>query len=255
MQKEWLLCDFHIHTTMSDGSLSLVEVVNLYGDKGFDVIGITDHVMDTRVLNAQLEADIPPQCILPDHFHHYMESLWREARRAWEQYSMVLIPGAELTNDSERYHILALDIKQYISPDHSVEEIAAQIHSQGGLAVACHPHREDEYGNRPSGHLWEHHEEYSDIFDAWEVGNRDDLFSEVGVKKLNYVANSDFHELWHLYSWKTMLKCDKNIEAIKAAVRDNTGVSLSLFREGVHNGKEQRFSMSLSKYDVEDMFI
>jgi predicted metal-dependent phosphoesterase TrpH len=139
---------------------------------------------------------------------------------------MVLIPGAELTNDFEHYHILALDIKQYISPDHSVEEIADQVHSQGGLAVACHPHREDEYGNRPSGHLWEYREKYRDVLDAWEVGNRDDLFSEVGLEKFNYLANSDFHELWHLYSWKTLLKCEKNIEAIKAAVRDNTGVSL-----------------------------
>jgi predicted metal-dependent phosphoesterase TrpH len=240
---------------MSDGSLSLTEVVNLYGDNGFDVISITDHVMDSRILNAQIEAGIPIQCITPDRFHGYLENLWRESRRAWEQYSMVLIPGVELTNDSERYHILALDIKQYISPDHAVKEIAAQIHSQGGIAVACHPHREDEYGNKPSGHLWEHHEKYADIFDAWEVGNRDDLFSEVGLKKLNFIANSDFHELWHLYSWKTLLKCEKNIEAIKAAVRDNTKASIYLFREGMLDGKERRFSMSLSKYDVEDMFL
>ena len=37
---KWLLCDFHIHTDLSDGSLPLREVVNLYGEQGFDVIAI-----------------------------------------------------------------------------------------------------------------------------------------------------------------------------------------------------------------------
>ena len=57
------------------------------------------------------------------------------------------------------------------------------------------------------------------------------------------------------YIWKTLLNCEKNIEVIKAAVRDNTKVSVYLFREGMHSGEEQRFSMSLSKYDVENMFL
>ena len=32
-----LLCDFHIHTTWSDGSVDLPEVVDIYGQAGFDV--------------------------------------------------------------------------------------------------------------------------------------------------------------------------------------------------------------------------
>jgi hypothetical protein len=38
MNGQWLLCDFHIHTQFSDGSLSLNEVVNLYGNNAFDAI-------------------------------------------------------------------------------------------------------------------------------------------------------------------------------------------------------------------------
>jgi predicted metal-dependent phosphoesterase TrpH len=35
----FLLCDFHIHTTWSDGRLRVAEVVDLYGSTGrFDVI-------------------------------------------------------------------------------------------------------------------------------------------------------------------------------------------------------------------------
>jgi predicted metal-dependent phosphoesterase TrpH len=37
-----LLCDFHIHTTYSDGSVELRKVIDLYGQAGFDVIAITD---------------------------------------------------------------------------------------------------------------------------------------------------------------------------------------------------------------------
>lgn len=45
---QWLSCDFHIHTTRSDGEYSMDEVVDLYGETGFDVIAITDHVLDTE---------------------------------------------------------------------------------------------------------------------------------------------------------------------------------------------------------------
>ena len=38
-----LLCDFHIHTTYSDGVLPLPKVVDLFGQSGHDVIAITDH--------------------------------------------------------------------------------------------------------------------------------------------------------------------------------------------------------------------
>ena len=48
----------------------------------------------------------------------------------------------------------------------------------------------------------------------WEAANRDDLFSVTSLKHYPYVANSDFHKPKHLYSWKTLLRCEKNWEAI-----------------------------------------
>jgi 3',5'-nucleoside bisphosphate phosphatase len=47
-----------------------------------------------------------------------------------------------------------------------------------------------------------------------------------------YVANSDFHKPRHLYSWKTLLKAEKNWPAIKTALRRNVEVALTLFRKG-----------------------
>ena len=50
----FLLCDFHVHTTWSDGKLSVAEVVDLYGSTGkFDVIAITDHILMKHDLLAR----------------------------------------------------------------------------------------------------------------------------------------------------------------------------------------------------------
>jgi 3',5'-nucleoside bisphosphate phosphatase len=85
----------------------------------------------------------------------------------------------------------------------------------------------------PAGprYLWQDHERYAVLFDVWEVANRDDLFNAVGLKKYNYIANGDFHTPNHLFSWKTLIHCPKNTQAIEQAGRDNTRVSLYLFRD------------------------
>lgn len=229
---QWLYCDFHIHTTWSDGEYSIDEVVDLYGETGFDVIAITDHVLDS----ASIERSDRPVSELyvmdSSRFGEYQQALWQAARRAWERYDMLLIPGVELTNNTTRYHILALDIKEYISPDLPVEQIIEAIRQQQGISVACHPYLRNHSGEDPSAHLWENHERLASMFDAWEVANRDDLFNVVGLKKFNYIANSDFHEQRHLLSWKTLLQCEKNVESVKAAIRTNDKVSLFLYRGG-----------------------
>lgn len=50
MRNSWLLCDFHIHTDMSDGSHPIEDIVDMYGNNGFDAISITDHVLDSKTL-------------------------------------------------------------------------------------------------------------------------------------------------------------------------------------------------------------
>ena len=66
----------------------------------------------------------------------------------------------------------------------------------------------------------------------WEAGNRDDLFSVTSLKHFPYVANSDFHKPKHLYSWKTLVRCEKNWPAVKQALRANVDIALTLFRNG-----------------------
>jgi len=231
MLGNWLLCDFHIHTSISDGRLPLDEVVDLYGAKGFDAISITDHILDSKTLKERQKKKEPIGAIKREDFQNYLQLLWKEAERAWEKYKMLLIPGVEITNNWKKYHILAIDIKEYIDPTLPVKKIVEEIHMQGAIAIACHPHHKATEGKQPYIHLWRNHKKYVTLFDAWEVANRDDLFNVIGLKKFNYIANSDFHEPWHLYSWKSLIGAERNPEAIKAAIRENSKVSVYLFRK------------------------
>ena len=229
---QWLYCDFHIHTTWSDGKCSPDRVVELYGDSGFDVIAITDHVLDSESIKKARKQTSGLSAVSRSEFSNYQQALWAAARRAWEKYGMLVVPGVEITNNTARYHILSLDIKEYISPDLDVEAIIEKTREQQGISVACHPYVRNHSGEDPSVYLWKNHERLATMFDAWEVANRDDLFNVVGLKKFNYIANSDFHEERHLLSWKTLLRCEKNIEAVKEAIRNNDRVSLFLYRGG-----------------------
>ena len=78
----------------------------------------------------------------------------------------------------------------------------------------------------------EHRKRLVELVDVWEAANRDDLFSVTSLKHYPYVANSDFHKPKHLYSWKTLLRCEKNWDAIARALRANVDVALTLYRNG-----------------------
>ena len=47
-----------------------------------------------------------------------------------------------------------------------------------------------------------------------------------------YVASSDFHKPKHLYSWKALVRSEKNWDAIARALRSNVDVALTLYRNG-----------------------
>ena len=85
-----LLAELHAHSTWSDGSLSIPEVVDLYGGHGFDVLCITDHVHAPD--DAWAHLGVPA-----DRFDEYVAEIEREAERALERYGLLVLPGAELT--------------------------------------------------------------------------------------------------------------------------------------------------------------
>jgi 3',5'-nucleoside bisphosphate phosphatase len=238
----FLLCDFHVHTRWSDGRLTVAEVVDLYGRTGrFDVIAITDHILMKKDVLARASriATLGRRAfgVREEDFAGYLDDIRKEGARALEQYGMLVVPGAEVTQNGIRAkknsHIIALDIKKYISADQQAEDILREIRRQNGLSIACHPHhRTTRRIEISTCYLWDHRDELSDLVDVWEAANRDDLFSVTSLKHYPYIANSDFHKPKHLYSWKTLVRSEKNWPAIKQALRTNVDVALTLFRNG-----------------------
>src|SRR5581483_5211837 len=233
-ESRMLLCDFHIHTNYSDGKLSVPEVVDFYGRLGFDCICITDHLADPRRLIGKL-ARLSNLTVAEDQLEEYFQVIARERRRAWKKYGMLVMTGIEFNKDGytkkSSAHLLGIDLKSPIASSLDLHEPIAHINAQGGLAVASHPHIMNSEWRKNTLYLWENHEKFEPLSDAWEIANRENIFDCVGMKRLPFLANSDFHKPKHIYSWKTLLYCEKNPEAIKECIRRNEHVSITLYRE------------------------
>jgi processive 1,2-diacylglycerol beta-glucosyltransferase len=231
-----LLCDFHIHTNYSDGKLAVPEVVDFYGRLGFDCICITDHLADPRRLIGKL-ARLANMTVSEGQLDEYFDVIERERRRAWRKYQMIVMTGIEFNKDGytkkSSAHLLGIGLKSPIPSALDLPETIAQIHAQGGLAVASHPHIMKSEWGKNTLYLWENHEKFAPLIDAWEIANRNNIFDCVGMKRLPFLANSDFHKPKHIYSWKTLLFCEKNEDAIKECIRKNEHVSITLYRD--HN--------------------
>jgi histidinol phosphatase-like PHP family hydrolase len=62
-----LLGELHAHTTWSDGALTLRELVDLTGVRGFDVLCVTDHVVrrDDPWLDETQRLETAPRSLRP----------------------------------------------------------------------------------------------------------------------------------------------------------------------------------------------
>jgi UDP-N-acetylglucosamine:LPS N-acetylglucosamine transferase len=231
-----LLCDFHIHTNYSDGKLTAPEVVDFYGRRGFDCICITDHLGDPRRLIGKL-SKLLNLTLGPEQMDEYFDVLERERRRAWRKYNMLVMTGLEFNKDGfskkTSAHLLGIDLKAPINPALDLPPTIAEIHAQGALAVASHPHIMKSEWGKNTLYLWKNQETFAPLIDAWEIANRNNIFTPVGLKRLAFLANSDFHKPKHIYSWKTLLHCEKEPEAIKECIRKNERLAITLYRDGL----------------------
>ncbi len=126
VEGDWLRCQFHSHTTNSDGEATTDELIGLYAGHGYDVLAITDHHFVTQVADDRL----------------------------------VLIPSSELTaspRDGMEADILALGCAELPDPNRelgSIEEAASFIVANGGVAILAHPYwsglESSDYLNAPS---------------------------------------------------------------------------------------------------------
>jgi predicted metal-dependent phosphoesterase TrpH len=214
-----LLCELHAHSTWSDGDLTLTELVDLYGESGFDVLCVTDHVGRTgwedprwRVRDA-------------GSFAEYLEEVEREARRARITYGLLVVPGLELTYDDEdplhAAHAIAAGLHTFVGMDDGLERALADARSAGAALIAAHPYMPSaaQSAGRATARWAAGGQALAGLVDRYELVNRRDVFAWVAQAGLSGVATGDFHRLEHLYTWKTLLPCTQTERCVVEYLR------------------------------------
>ena len=218
-----LLCEFHAHTTWSDGDLTLPDAVDAYGLAGFDVLCITDHVL----------ADGSMVC--RDNFDAYLGAIQAEAAHAIGEYGMLVVPGVELTWDDEdetqAAHAVVVGIDRFAGLEDGLPAALEVVRTQGAAVIAAHPHaaQRDTIPGRTTQRWWLDGQ-LRLLAHRFELINRSQVFGWVAEQGLPAVANGDFHRLEHLDTWKTVISAERHPEAIVAALRSRSPLLLTSFR-------------------------
>jgi len=185
-----LKIDLHVHTCYSeDATTTLKEVVYYAKKKGLDGVAVTDH----ETLNGALKL----------------------ARKS----QLIIIPGLEV--ETQRGHILALNIKSLVPPNLSIIETVQKIHDAGGVAVVAHPAvvLKTGLGVKITS---------SSNIDAVEVINSASfpffLSTYLGrrlAKRLNLpqTAGSDAHHALEIGTAYTLVNADSNTVDVTEAIR------------------------------------
>jgi hypothetical protein len=214
-----LLCELHAHTTWSDGSLALPELVDRYGRAGFDVLAVTDHTLPGRFVQG-------------DSFASYRAEIAAEAARARRQYDLVVVPGLELTYDhpepAQAGHAVAVGLGGFVGVDGGLEEALRAARAQGAALIAAHPYSPADAGQsmRGTAAFATDPARWAPLVDRFELFNRETLFPWVAAAGLPAVGCGDFHVLAHLGGWKTLLPCAKDAEAVVQYLRSPRPVYL-----------------------------
>ena len=221
-----LLCELHAHTTWSDGSLGVRELVDLYGQNGFDVLAVTDHVIRTEdpfTLGGR-------RYVHASNFDAYLDELGREAPRALARYDLLVVPGLELTfnaYDPRRAgHGVAIGLREFVHVDGGLEQALRAARSAGAALVAAHPAQPDRLDTRRTC-LFATEPSTRALVDRFELFNRNTLYGWVADAGLPGIATGDFHRPEHLATWKTLLPCAKDERAVVEYLRSRAPAFLA----------------------------
>jgi hypothetical protein len=218
-----LLCELHAHTTWSDGSQTIGQLIDTYGQAGFDVLCVTDHVV--RSDDPEHPPGGPPQHVHARNHSSYVMAIEIEAARARVQYDMLVLPGLELTyNDPDPLraaHAVAVGLESFAGVDDGIERALTQARRQGAALIAAHPYPAAvaEQASRATARFAADWRTLAPFVDRWELINRRDVFGWVADAGLPAVATGDAHEPEHLFTWKTMIFCRKERASVLAHLR------------------------------------
>ena len=221
-----LLCELHAHTTWSDGYLTLPELVDLYGRSGFDVLCVTDHTV-------RLD-DPMPSAVDSWTWPAYVTAVCSEAERALAAYGLIVIPGLELSDNHEdpdlAAHALALGLERFVSVEAGIAPALEAANDQNAAVIAAHPYSDADWTPlRPTRRIWREHETLRGLIHRYELFNRKETFGWIAAADLPPVATGDVHRAEHLTSWKTLLRCERDAEAVVAHLRSRARVFLAPF--------------------------
>ncbi len=189
----------HFHTTESDGELSPAEAIELYRQRGFTVLSITDHD-DMGKPGPTWPWPHVPEGMLP-------------------------LKGNEL---SWQQHITTYFTDYYGSKSGSVYESLSAVDSRGGLTVFAHPGRY----NSPDDWEWyvPYYHQFSSLFglEVYNMGDRfpfdrklwDNLLNHFMPERPIYgMANDDMHLKSTLgINWNTLLLEELSVSEVRRSL-------------------------------------
>jgi predicted metal-dependent phosphoesterase TrpH len=237
VRRRALLCELHAHSTWSDGTLSLRELVDLYGRAGFDVLCVTDHALrsddpwfvEQRARDGRTLVDA-------GNFDAYVAAIDLEAERAHTRYGMLLVPGLELTynylDPNKAAHAVALGLRAFVPFDTGIFEALDAARETGAALIAAHPHgrKADMIPGNTTRRFWREWNRFAPLVDRVELFNQTNLYSWVASQHVRVVASGDFHRPEHLSSWKTLLPCLRHERAVVDYLRSPAPAHLLPFR-------------------------
>ena len=224
-----LLCELHAHTTWSDGALGVRELVDLYGRAGFDVLAVTDHTTRPDAVVRGVDAT---------RWAAYLAALEAEAARARSLYDLLVGPGLELTWNEEAAdrsaHALVVGLDVFAGVADGLDEGLAVALAAGAAVIAAHP-----YGVGDPRSTWRGTERWAAdgalraLAHRFELINRHDVFSWVAEARLPAIATGDFHRLDHLVTWKTLLPCERERDAVVDYLKSRRPAYLTRLERGI----------------------
>ena len=226
-----LLCELHAHTTWSDGTLSLRELVDLYGEAGFDVLCVTDHV-----LRSDDPWHLPETCVHEGNFGDYLAAVEAEASRALALHDLLVVPGLEITHNHAdpdlAAHAVAVGLRKHVSPDAGLIGSLLAAREAGAAVIAAHPHGldGDPVAARVTRRFWREWDVLAPLVHRAELFNGADVYGWVAASGVPAVASGDVHAAGHIRSWKTLLPCGKDEKEVVAYLRSDCPAYLVPYR-------------------------
>jgi hypothetical protein len=223
-----------MHSSFSDGKLSLPKLIDLCGRSGLDAIAITDHLCtpshflgrSARFLNVTLTEKT---------WKDYVDEIEKQRNRAWREYKMIVFTGVEYThntfNHKRNAHILAVDIKEFIPPHLDEIQWTSAAKQLGALTIAAHPLKLRDASSQ-TYYLLENAEKFTSLIDVWEAANARTLWRKMLKQPFSLIASSDLHAPSKWPSWRTQVFCEKDPEAIKEYLRDRNSDRNLVFMYG-----------------------